>query len=255
MNSRLTSALLAVSLLFVLTLTACGAPAAENSTPPTTPPAQGGQALETDKPTPAETAGTLEDAPSETPAASGSNILVVWFSRVGITPFADGVDAESSASINVRDGELVGNMQYLAEFIGAETGGDLFQIITEKEYPAAYRDTTDLAKEEQNNDERPVLSSHVENMDQYDVIFLGFPNWWGTLPQAVVTFLEEYDFNGKTIVPFCSHGGSRLGRAHQDIAALCPGAELLDGLAVSGSAVSGAQADVQEWLNGLNLKS
>ena len=118
-----------------------------------------------------------------------------------------------------------------------------------------YRDTTDLAKEEQNNGERPALSSHVENMSQYDVVFLGYPNWWGTLPQAVMTFLEEYDFNGKTIAPFCSHGGSRLGRGPQDIAALCPGAELLDGLAVSGSAVSGAQADVQEWLDGLNLKS
>ena len=70
-----------------------------------------------------------------------------------------------------------------------------------------------------------------------------------------MTFLEEYDFSGKTIAPFCSHGGSRLGRGPQDIAALCPGAELLDGLAVSGSAVSGAQADVREWLDGLNLKS
>lgn len=96
------------------------------------------------------------------------------------------------------------------------------------------------------NDEHPALTSHVEDMDQYGVIFLGYPNWWGTLPQAAVTFLEEYDFTGKAIVPFCSHGGSRLGRSPQDIAALCPGAELLDGLPVSGSAVSGAQADVQE---------
>ena len=132
MKNRLTSALLAAFLLFTLTLTACGAPASESSTVPAAPPAQGGQTLETDKPTPAETAGTSEDAPSETPAASGSNILVVWFSRVGVTPFEDGVDAESSASINVRDGRLVGNMQYLAEFIAEETGGDLFQIITEK---------------------------------------------------------------------------------------------------------------------------
>ena len=253
MNNRLTSALLAASLLFALTLASCGTPAAENSTPPTAPPAQGSQVLEADKPTPAETAGTSEDVPSETPAASGSNILVVWFSRVGITPFADGVDAESSASINIRDGELVGNMQYLAEFVAEETGGDLFQIITEQEYPVAYRDTTDLAKVEQNSNARPALASHVENMDQYDGVFLGFPNWWGTLPQAVMTFLEEYDFSGKTIVPFCSHGGSRLGRGPQDIAALCPGAELLDGLAVSGSAVSGAQSDVQAWLDNLKL--
>ncbi|MBD5098786.1 MAG: flavodoxin [Clostridiales bacterium] len=255
MKNRLTSALLATSLLLTLTLAACGAPASENSAAPTVSPAQSGQTSETDKPTPAETVGTSENAPSETPTASRSNILVVWFSRVGVTPFADGVDASSSASINVRDGELVGNMQYLAEFVAEETGGDLFQIITEKEYPVTYRDTTDLAKEEQSNNERPDLSSHAENMDQYGVIFLGFPNWWGTLPQAVKGFLEEYDFTGKTIVPFCSHEGSGLGRGPQDIAALCPGAELLDGLAVRGSAVSGAQADVQEWLNGLNLGS
>ena len=253
MNNRLISALLAASLLLALTLTACGAPAAGNSTAPTASPIQTSQTPEADPPAPV--VESVEPQETTASAASGSKTLVVWFSRVGITPFEDGVDAESSASINIRDGELVGNMQYLAEFVAEETGGDLFQIITEREYPVAYRDTTDLAKEEQNNDERPALSSHVEDMDQYDVIFLGYPNWWGTLPQAVMTFLEEYDFTGKTIVPFCSHGGSRLGRGPQDIAALCPGAELLDGLAVSGSAVSGAQADVQEWLNGLNLNS
>ena len=93
-----------------------------------------------------------------------------------------------------------------------------------------------------------MLASHVEDMDQYDVIFLGYPNWWGTLPQAVKTFLEEYNFSGKTIVPFCSHGGSRLGSGPRDITALCPDTNLLDGLAVSGSSVSSAQKDVQDWI-------
>ena len=202
--------------------------------------------------TPPEVNDTSSGVSSSTDAPTvGNNVLVVWFSRVGITPFDDSVDAVSSASVNIRDGELVGNMQYLAEFIGAETDGDLFQIITEKEYPTDYRDTTDLAAEEQENGERPALTSHVENMEQYDVIFLGYPNWWGTLPQAVVTFLEEYDFSGKTIIPYCSHGGSRLGSGPRDIAALCPNATLLDGLAVSGSSVSSAQKDVQDWLAGL----
>lgn len=250
MKHKMTAAMLAASLLF--TLTACGGPAAE-STPPTASPASATQAPETNSPAPAEPTETLDAAASTDPATSESKTLVVYFSRVGVTPFDDSVDASSSASINIRDGELVGNMQYLAEFIAAETGGDLFQIITEKEYPVEYRATTDLAAVEQEDDERPALTSHVENMEQYDVIFLGYPNWWGTLPQAVMTFLEEYDFTGKTIVPFCSHGGSRLGRGPQDIAALCPDAQLLDGLAVSGSAVAGAQAEVQEWLNGLGL--
>jgi len=252
MKHKMTAAMLAASLLFTLTLTACGDPAAE-SAPPTVSPASATQAPETNSPVPAEPTETLETTASADPAISESKTLVVYFSRVGVTPFDDGVDASSSASINVRDGELVGNMQYLAEFIAEETGGDLFQIITEKEYPVEYRATTDLAAVEQEDDERPALTSHVENMDQYDVIFLGYPNWWGTLPQAVMTFLEEYDFNGKTIVPFCSHGGSRLGRGPQDIATLCPDAQLLDGLAVSGSAVAGAQAEVQEWLSGLGL--
>lgn len=252
MKHKMTAAILVASILFTLTLTACGGPAAE-SAPPTVSPASATQAPETNSPAPAEPTETLETTASADPAISESKTLVVYFSRVGITPFDDNVDASSSASINIRDGELVGNMQYLAEFIAEETGGDLFQIITEKEYPVEYRATTDLAAVEQEDDERPALTSHVENMDQYDVIFLGYPNWWGTLPQAVMTFLEEYDFNGKTIVPFCSHGGSRLGRGPQDIAALCPDAQLLDGLAVSGSAVAGAQAEVQEWLNGLGL--
>lgn len=199
-------------------------------------------------------------APSSEPEdaalpSAGNKILVAWFSRVGITPFDEDVDAVSSASVNLRDGELVCNMQYLAEFIAEETGGELFQVITEKEYPIAYRDTTDVAMDEQKKDERPALTSPVEDMEQYDVIFLGYPNWWGTLPQAVVTFLEEYDFAGKTIAPFCSHGGSRLGSGPRDIAVLCPDANLLDGLAVSGSSVSSAQKDVQNWLEGLNLEN
>lgn len=253
------------SILLILVLTACGRPAAE-SDPPTNSPTQASQPLETNPPVQmepepldtsshiqAESAESLETDPSTDPTIPESKTLVVYFSRVGVTPFEDGVDASSSASINIRDGKLVGNVQYLAEFIVEETGGDLFQIITEKEYPVEYGDATDFGALEQKNGERPILISHVENMDQYDVIFLGYPNWWGTLPQAVVTFLEEYDFNGKTIVPFCSHGGSRLGQSVQDIAALCPDAEILKALEVRNYDVAGAQAEVQDWLNGLGL--
>ena len=261
-RTHLFSILLAIA-LFGLTLTACGNSPSDPSVPSADQPANSSAAQEE---TPDETAlpedsstapesSELDNPAADDPTAAGNSILVIWFSRVGITPFDDNVDAVSSASVNRRDDELVGNVQYLAEFIAEETGGDLFQIITEKEYPTDYRDTTDLAKEEQNDDERPPLASHVENMEQYDVIFLGYPNWWGTLPQAVMTFLEEYDFSGKTIVPFCSHGGSLLGGGPRDIEALCPDATLLDGLAVSASEVPGAQEDVQKWIEGLDLKS
>ncbi len=249
---NLLAALLAAMLLL---LTACGNSASTPSNPPADSSAAQGE-TETAQPEDCDAAPEIteqDNTTQEDSSATESNILVAYFSRVGVTPFDNDVDATSSASINIRDGELVGNMQYLAEFIVGETGGDLFQIITEKEYPTDYRDTTDLAAVEQDNDERPALTSHVENMDQYDTISLGYPNWWGTLPQAVMTFLEEYDFSGKTIIPFCSHGGSRLGSGPRDIEELCPDANLLDGLAVSGSAVSSAQGDVQEWLEGLDL--
>ena len=85
-------------------------------------------------------------------------------------------------------------------------------------------------------------------MDSYDTVILIYPNWWGTLPQPLFTFLEEYDFSGKTILPLCTHGGSRMGRSEQDIAALCPEANLREGPAVSGSSVHEAGADVAEWI-------
>ena len=138
--------------------------------------------------------------------------------------------------------------------IAEQTGGALFKVETVTPYPEDYDETVDIAREEQDNNARPELSTHVEDMSRYDVIYLGYPNWWGTMPQAMFTFLEEYDFSGKTIIPFCTHGGSALGRSEEDIAELVPDARLLSGLAVSGSRVDDAQADVEEWLNGLEVE-
>ena len=181
-------------------------------------------------------------------STSGSNILVAYFSRVGNTVWEDGVDAVTSASLNVVNGEYAGNAQIIAQMAQEVTGGDLFLIQTENTYPSDYRKTTDVAADEQNNNARPALSSHVENMEQYDTIVLIYPNWWGTLPQALFTFLEEYDFSGKTILPLCTHGGSRMGSSERDIASLCPDANLLEGLAVSGSSAASAQSDVEKWV-------
>jgi len=110
-----------------------------------------------------------------------------------------------------------------------------------------------VARVELDEDARPELSAHVEDMDAYDIVVLGYPNWWGTIPMAVYTFLEEYDFSGKTIVPYCTHQGSGLGRSVTDIKTLCPDSTILDGLAVSGSHVSNAQSDVDKWLSDLGL--
>lgn len=182
-------------------------------------------------------------------ALTGSNILVAYFSRVGNTVFEDGVDVVASASLNLENGEFVGNAEYLAKMAQEITGGDLFLIKTEDTYPSAYRDTTDAAKEEQNAGSRPALTSHVENMDQYDAVVLIYPCWWGELPMPLYTFLEEYDFSEKTILPLCTHEGSGMGSSARVIARLCPDANLLTGLAVRGSNAPSAQSDVKSWIN------
>lgn len=185
--------------------------------------------------------------------AEDSRILVAYFSRTGNMDYEEGVDAVASASVNIEGDEISGNAQLLAQMAQEITGGDLFFIETAEKYPAVYRETTDLAKEEQDNDARPELVSHVEDMDSYDTVILIYPNWWGTLPQPVFTFLEEYDFSGKTIWPLCTHEGSRMGRSESDIAELAPDAHLAEGLAVRGSDAGSSQADVEAWLSDLKI--
>lgn len=141
-----------------------------------------------------------------------------------------------------------GNTREIANQIHATVGGDLFEVVALEPYPEDYRKCTEVAKREQENDARPPLKSKVENMDAYDTIFIGYPIWWGTIPMALFTFFESHDFSGKTIVPFCTHGGSGLGRSASDIARLCPGATVREGLAIRGSGVRSAQNEVAAWL-------
>jgi flavodoxin len=108
-----------------------------------------------------------------------------------------------------------------------------------------------LAKQELRENARPELSGHVANMTDYSVIYLGYPNWWGTMPMAVFTFLEEHDFSGKTIIPFCTHEGSGMGRSESDIRKLCSDARVLKGLPIIGGSVQGAQNDIANWLRKL----
>ena len=148
-----------------------------------------------------------------------------------------------------------GNTREIAGQIQERTGGDLFEIKTVNAYPSDYRECTDVAKKEQNENARPALSTTVENMGDYDVVFIGYPNWWGTIPMALFTFLEQYDFSGKTIVPFCTHEGSRLGRSVSDIEKLSPQATLLEGIAIRGSGVKSAGDDVAAWLQSIGMTS
>lgn len=147
---------------------------------------------------------------------------------------------------------LYGNTQYLAELIQERTGGELFSIETAEAYPGLHDPLVDQAADEQSADARPELSTRIENLDNYDVIFLGFPNWWADLPMPLYTFLEEYDFSGKTIIPFNSHGGSRFSGTIETIQRMQPNADVItDGYTVSRNDVGGAETSLNEWLSGL----
>jgi flavodoxin len=163
---------------------------------------------------------------------------------------------QSGGKILVAYFSWSGNAKVLAGQTARETGGDLFEIKTVKSYPETYNECTAVAKEEQNNDARPALSGSVTNMAQYRTVFLCYPNWWGTLPMGVFTFLEACDLSGKTMYPLVTHGGSRFGRSLDDIKKLCPQVVLGDGLSVSAfdtnpndsTRVTAPNRDITSWL-------
>lgn len=168
--------------------------------------------------------------------------LIAYFSRKG------------SNYVSGRIVDLkIGNTEVVGKFIQEITGGDMFHIEAVKSYPEDYTETTEVAQVELRANARPELTDHVENMDSYDVIFLGYPNWWGTAPMPVFTFLEEYDFSGKTIVPFCTHEGSGLGHSEKDIAKACPKATVLKGIAIHGTNASSAKSNVSSWLGKIGI--
>lgn len=142
----------------------------------------------------------------------------------------------------------IGNTEVVAKKIQEITGGDLFEIDTVKIYPKDYTETTEIAMKEKRENARPELTEVVDNIDAYDVIYLGYPNWWNTFPMAVFTFLESYDFSGKTIIPFCTHEGSGIGNSERDIIKLCQKAFVIKGLALRGSSVGKADNEIKNWI-------
>ncbi len=163
--------------------------------------------------------------------------LIVYFSRKG-------ENYVNGSIVNLS----VGNTEAAAKMAQEVVAGDLFEIKTVKTYPNDYTETTNVAQAEKNQNARPELTTHVENMDEYDTIILGYPNWWGTMPMAVFTFLEEYDFTGKRILPFCTHEGSGLGGSERDIKRVCKVANVEKGLAIHGGSVNSAAGNIKSWL-------
>lgn len=175
---------------------------------------------------------------------SESKILIAYFS---LPENADtsGVDAVAGASIVLNNEKVLGNTEYMAYAIQEAVGGDLFRIETVQQYPLEHEPLVEMADEEQNSNARPELLNRVENMEQYDTIFLGYPNWWGDMPMPLYTFLEEYDLSGKTIIPFSSHGGSGFSRTESTIAQMQPNASVSEnGLTVSRNDVADSYEDV-----------
>lgn len=187
----------------------------------------------------------------DTSGTAGSNILVAYFTYGENADLGDNVDASSSASIQMLDGQVTGNTGVVASVIADLTGADTFSIRTVESYPDNYNDTIDQGQEEQQEDVRPELSGQIENLDSYDTIFLGYPNWWGDMPMAIYSFLDEYDLSGKTIVPFVTSGGSGFSGSVEEIEDAEPDAEVLEGLSLSDSEATDAQSDVEEWLGEL----
>ena len=129
----------------------------------------------------------------------------------------------------------------------------MFHIESVPAYPKDYTETTEVAKRELRAKARPKLTEQVKDIEAYDVIFLGYPNWWGTMPMPVYTFLESYDFSGKTIVPFCTHEGSGMGHSEKDIAKACPNATVLEGIAIHGTSAGSAESKVSSWIDKLSI--
>ena len=165
--------------------------------------------------------------------------LVVFFSHAG----------ENYSVGNIQ----VGNTKIVADYIIELTGADQFEIVTHKYDGMAYTPLTELAQEEARNDERPAFEGKLENLDQYDIIFIGGPIWWGTYPQVMFTFFDTYDLNGKTIYPFTTHEGSGLGNVVSDVRKAYPKADVKPGFSIYGHEVRTNKAKVEKWINGLNL--
>ena len=216
-----------LSIAFVLSLAACGGTAASSGGSASSEPAASASASSAQPAASSEAAESSADAASsaepETPAA-----LVAYFSWSG-------------------------NTQQMAQVIAEQTGGDLFEIAPATPYTEDYDELLDIAQQEQAEEARPALADEVENWDSYDTVFVGYPNWWGDAPMAVYTFLESYDWTGKTLVPFNTSASSGFGRSLEGIAQSAAGATVLEGLALTEGELPDAQDRVTEWLDGLGL--
>lgn len=176
-----------------------------------------------------------QNAVSQDYTMKNKNVLVAYFSRTGE---------------NYNVGKISkGNTRIIAEMIAEETGGKLFQIEPVNPYPDEYNACVDIAKTEKENKSRPAIKGDIA-VEEYDVIYIGYPNWWGDMPMLVYTFIEKHDWQGKTVIPFCTHEGSGLSDTENKIKKACDGATVLNGLAIRGTTAQKSQEQARKTTKG-----
>ena len=233
---------LCLSLLMTATiLSACGTSQADNSS------AAESNSQRSEAGTETVNSNETEDSDNMDSNLSAKS-LVVYFSMPETTE-PDNMSREEELSTVVIDGEVLGNTQYVALVIAENTGADIFRIEPVTPYPMDHSALEEIAQQEQRDDARPEIVGTVEDMEQYDIVFFGFPNWYYDMPQIMYSFLDQYDLSGKTIVPFVTSGGSGFSNSISEIAEMEPEAEVItDGLSISRNVVQDSEQDIIQWL-------
>lgn len=203
------------------------------------------EALTDTRPTITEANGVLKEQ-------SKNGVLIVYFSRFGNTEYPDNIDASTSASI-VIDNNTFGTTEYLAGIIQERTGGDFHLIRTQKPYPADFDELREQNHSEMDEEYLPPLMESNLDMSQYDMVFIGYPVWAADVPQAVLSFLNEYDLSEKTVIPFCTHDGYGAGNSYSTIREVSHAAESPEGLAIEAKDVRDAADTVAAWLENVNI--
>lgn len=229
---------LLLPLLLICALTACGNQERE------APVFTTDTLMPSESTKPSETESSQE--PTENPA--NRNILIVYFSRYGNTEYPDDVDATTSASIVVDENGRYGTTEYVANLIQQTVGGDVHRIETVTPYTADFDELRDVNHEEMQQNFLPELKESHLDISAYDTVFVGYPVWASSVPQAVMSFLEQYDLSGKTVIPFCTHDGYGAGSSYRVIAEASHAAVSLEGIAIEAKDVPAAQDTVINWL-------
>ncbi len=236
--------LIFLTIILALTMTACGSQSSEESTQKTTNDLK------------KEVQEAIEEAETTTEKnkiGQSQKILIAYFTWADNTQVdnPEEVDTDASTSASVL---APGNAAMMAQWIQEEVGGDLFSIQVKEPYSSDYDECLNRAADEKAEDDRPELKTQIENIDSYDTIFLGFPNWWYTIPMAVHSFIDSYDFGGKIIIPFVTHGTGGLANCITDLKGALPDStKVLEPVGIYRDDVSSGQSTIREWIQGLDI--